>query len=243
MSEPHKIFVIEDCPPILCPEGLLLLQKEFDRNVTFIDTTITDLCSDLDLSFIINLPPDHADVRLMLRLLDASTGSELSAYDTGDVPPDSLQVGTNFMIPRGVSGLRWIISNNGAGATGQPFAIDNMEIRLCLEPIFVTGTSPACRKQPHSLQAVYENYDIIKTPEYQWYYSPDSAGLYSEIDGATEPTYTIHEVRKSYEGWYRVGVSEQGNMAYMNCRSLSEPFHLQTRYCYTAVSQFVDTLA
>ena len=243
MSEPHKFFVIEDCPPILCPEGILLLHKEFNRNMTLCDTTITNLCSDLDLSFIINLPPNHADERLMLRLQDAATGNELSAYDTGEVPSDSLQVGTNFPIPEGVSSLRWTISNNGTGAAGQPFAIDDIEIRLCLEPISVDGVSPACRKKPHSFHAVYENYGIIETPEYQWYYSPDSAGWYNEIEGATGTTYTIPNLHKSDEGWYRVAVSGLGNMAYVNCRSISEPFHLQTQYCNTAVDQFIDTVA
>ena len=243
ISEPHKFFVIEDCPPILCPEGLLLLHRDYNSAISLCDTVIEQICSPLDLSLIVNLPPNHAETRLIFRLLDPSTGNELSAYDTGDVPSDSLQVGTTFMIPDGVNSLRWVISNNLVGSIGQPFAIDNIEIRLCLEPISIETASTACRKKPFTMQALYDNYGILQQPEYQWYFSEDSAGWYHEIDTATIPTLTIPEVHKSHEGWYRVAVSEQGQMAYPHCRSMSEPFHLLTQYCNTAVEQHFDTTA
>lgn len=242
MSDTHKLYVIENCPPILCPEGLLLMHCDYNATVALCDTVIEQVCSGLDLSLIVNLPSGHADTRLLFRIMDASTGDELAAYDTGDVPSDSLQVGTTFWIPNGVNSLRWVISNNRVGSVGQPFAIDNTEIRLCLEPISIQPEDSACRKKPFTMQALYDNYDILQQPEYQWYFSTDSAGMYNEIDTAMTRTFTIPELHKSHEGWYRVAVSEQGRMAYGNCRSISEPYHLLTDYCNTAVEQYIDTV-
>ena len=351
MSEPHKLYVIPDCPPILCADGILLFREDFggndpndpristtpvpgmtynqltdDRfgsmrsgsylvtksgycngdttssntpqnrrsqwhiqddhtypgdytrgyfmeidgkggNDAFYTTTIDGLCSGTDLSFIAyvanvmtwvqykNNTWNYAYPRLLFRLTNPNDGQELAVYDTGDIPFDSTfmgdnscwkqssqwrQVGMNFPVPAGVEAVTLTIHNNCPSYYGNDFAIDDIEIRLCSDPIYIHSDT-ACRKKPHTLQAIYEDYGTIENPEFQWYYSTDSAGFYNEIDGETSLTYLIPEVHKSHEGWYRIGVSEQGWMAYMNCRGLSEPFHLLTKYCETAVEQPIDT--
>ncbi len=244
VSEPFKFFVIEDCPPILCPEGILIHDETQDGSESTYSADLTDLCEHMDLSFIVNLQPNHPENRLLLRFTDIDTEQELAAYDTGDIPADSLQVGTTFTVPVGISNIRWTIRNNESGASGTPLYLSDVETRLCLEPISISNIDdPACRKQPYSLQAEYENYDILRNPEYQWYYSATQDGAYTEIDGASELVYTIDTVHKYHEGWYKVAVSETGWMAYSKCRSISEPFHLETKYCNTAVEQYWDTLA
>ena len=244
VSEPFKFFVIEDCPPILCPEGILIHDEAQDGSESTYSADLTDLCEHMDLSFIVNLQPNHPENRLLLRFTDMDTDQELAAYDTGDIPADSLQVGTTFTVPVGISNIRWTIRNNESGASGTPLYLSDVETRLCLEPISISNIDdPACRKQPYSLQAEYENYDILRNPEYQWYYSATQDGAYTEIDGASELVYTIDTVHKYHEGWYKVAVSETGWMAYSKCRSISEPFHLETQYCNTAVEQYWDTTA
>ena len=238
-SEPFKLYVIEDCPPILCPEGVLLKHEDLDGTATSYSTAIDGLCENMDLSLIINLPSGHAPCRLMLRLTDSETGSELLAYDTGDVPADSLQVGTSFTTPAGVSGFQWTISNNG-GSGALP--IENSEIRLCMEPVRVTGSSPACRKKPHTLHAIYENYGTLESPEFRWEFSPDSM-VWTELQTGASKIYTIPVVHRSHEGWYRVTVADVGNMEQPNCRETSEPFKLATQYCNIAVDQYMDTTA
>ena len=238
-SEPFKLYVIEDCPPILCPEGVLLKHEDLDGTATSYSTAIDGLCENMDLSLIINLPSGHAPCRLMLRLTDSETGSELLAYDTGDVPADSLQVGTSFTTPAGVSGFQWTISNNG-GSCALP--IENSEIRLCMEPVRVTGSSPACRKKPHTLHAIYENYGTLESPEFRWEFSPDSM-VWTELQTGASKIYTIPVVHRSHEGWYRVTVADVGNMEQPNCRETSEPFKLATQYCNIAVDQYMDTTA
>ena len=240
-SEPVRFYVIEECPPILCADGILLFREDFGGAVNTCDTVLRELCADLDLSFIVNLQPGHPVTRLLLRLIDPVTGTELRAYDTGDVPSDSLQVGTSFTVPEGISSIRWTITNNDASLVGTPLPIDNTEIRLCLEPISINPFDSVCRKQPHTLQAVYDNYGILYEPEYQWFFSPDSA-VWTPVQVSHAPTYTIPAVHRADEGWYRVTVAETGNSDQVNCRSVSEPVRLDSKYCGTATDQFIDTL-
>ena len=238
MSEPFKLHVIEECPPILCPEGVLLQHEEVGGKVTNWSGEIADICANMDLSFIVNMPSPHAPTRLMIRITDSGSGNELRAYDTGDIPSDSLQVGTTFTVPEGVQGVQWSISQNG-GMGG--FSIENTEVRLCMEPIRITSNSPACRKKRHIFRGVYENYGTLASPEFRWEFSTDSATWTIVQEGATQ-NYTIPIVHKSHEGWYRVSVAEAGNLDKPNCRETSEPFKLETKYCETAVEQHFDTV-
>ena len=239
VSEPHKFYVIDECPPILCPEGVLLKHEDLNGSETSYSTLMSDLCSGSDLSFIINMPSSHPETRLMLRLYDGDTGAELVAYDTGDIPSDSLQVGTTFTVPEGVSNLRWTINNNGGSG---PLHISNIEVRLCMEPIAVSGTSPTCRKKRHTFRAAYENYGTLTSPEFRWEFSSDSA-VWTILQEGPQATYTIPVVHKTDAGWYRVTVANAGSLDNPNCREGSSTFRLETMYCNTATEQHVDTTA
>lgn len=354
ISEPHKFYVIPDCPPILCADGILLFREDFggndpndpristtpvpgmdynqltdDRfgsmrsgsylvtkqgycngdtsitnlpqnrgsqwhlqddhtypddntrgyfmevdgkgdNAAFYTTTIDGLCAGTDLSFIAYVanvvtwgqytgrPGYFAHPRLLFRLTDPDNGQELAAYDTGEIPFDSTfmgdykcwqysskwhQVGMNFTVPENISSVKLTIYNNSQGTIGNDFAIDDIEVRLCLDPVYVSGTSPACRKKQQTLWATYDNWGTILSPEYQWYYANDSIGPYAAIEGETKNYYRIPIVHKSHEGWYRVAVAEEGHTADEHCRTMSEPFHLETKYCDTYTEQQIDTTA
>lgn len=351
-SEPFHLYVIPDCPPILCADGILLFREDFggndpndpristtpvpgmtynqltdDRfgsmrsgsylvtksgycngdttssnqpqnrrsqwhlqddhtypgdysrgyfmevdgkgdNAAFYTTTIDGLCAGTDLSFIAYVanvvtwgqytgrPGYFAYPRLLFRLTNPDNGQELAAYDTGEIPFDSTfmgdykcwqysskwhQVGMNFTVPENISSVKLTIYNNSQGTIGNDFAIDDIEIRLCLDPVYVSGTSPACRKKQQTLWAMYDNWGTILSPEYQWYYANDSIGPYAAIEGETKNYYRIPIVHKSHEGWYRVAVAEEGHTADEHCRSMSKPFHLLTQYCNTATEQQIDT--
>lgn len=228
-SEPFRFYVIEDCPPILCPEGILL-------------ETPDGLCSGLDLSFIVNLLPNHAPTRLLLHLIDADTDAEIRIYDTGDVPADSIQVGTSLTVPEGVSSMKWTIQDNSGAGSADPLPIDNIELRLCIEPITVEAETPSCRKSPMTFQAIYENFGILESPEYQWEYSSDSTA-WTVLQTGEDKTYSIDTVHRADEGWYRVAVANSGQTSMPNCRSESEPFRLNTIYCNTATDRYIDTVA
>ena len=245
ISEPFWFYVIEDCPPILCPEGILIYHEQSDSTTSPYQTTIQGLCTDMDLSFIAYVTGiSELSPRLLLMLRDTATGRELGMYDTGDIPADGQPhpVGINLTVPENISEVELIIRNNAVGITEDDYRIDAIEARLCLEPISIKSTNPVCRKHAHTLEALYDNYDILQSPEYQWEYSSDSV-LWTAIQTSQEKTYTIDTVHRTDEGWYRVIVANTGNTDKPNCRSVSEPFHLLTTYCNTAVDQYKDTTA
>ena len=352
-SEPFRLFVIEDCPPILCPEGILLFKEDFGGNdpndpristmpipgmtynqltddsfgsmrsgsylitksgycngdttinnapqnrrsqwhlqddhtypndntrgyfmeidgkgdnAAFYTTTIDGLCAGSDLSFMayvanvmtwgqyVGSPGRYAYPRLLFRLTDPSNGAALGLYDTGEIPFDSTfindyscwkesskwhQVGMNFTVPEGLSSVTLTIYNNAVGSIGNDFAIDDIEIRLCLEPITVEGVNPTCRKSPLTLKANYENFGILETPEYQWEFSADST-TWTVLQTGEDKTYSIDTVHRADEGWYRVVVANSGQTSMPNCRAESEPFRLNTVYCNTATDRYIDTVA
>ena len=352
-SEPHHLYVIEDCPPILCPDGILLFREDFggndpadprvgqtpvpgmtyqqlleDRfgvmrsgrylltksgycngdttqanlpqnrgsqwhlqddhtypgdktrgylleidgkgdNAAFYSTTIDGLCAGSDLSFVayvanvmtwgqyVGSPGRYAYPRLLFRLTDPTTNAELGVYDTGEIPFDSTfmgdykcwqyssewhQVGMNFTVPEGLSSVKLTIYNNSRGSIGNDFAIDDIEVRLCMEPISISSANPACRKKSHTFYGAYENWGTLESPEFMWTYSSDSL-TWTELQRGTNRNYSIPTVHRSHEGWYKVTVANAGNLDMINCRSESEPFKLETKYCNTAVDQFIDTTA
>ena len=253
VSDPFKLFVIDDCPPIQCEDGILLFREDFGgegkvfhntgSHEALYTTTIEDLCAGTDLSFIAHVSRQ----RMLFRLTNADTGEEVGVYETGDIPFDDTQpapqwhqVGMNYRVQEGVSRVTLTIYNNAVGNTGNDFAIEDVEVRLCLEPVTIKDENPICRKKDYTLQALYDNYGILESPEYQWTYSPDSLS-WNVLQLGPKPSYTIPVVHKSDEGWYRVVVADEGNTDKPNCRTVSEPFRLQTAYCNTAVLQPVDT--
>ena len=353
VSEPHKFFVIEECPPILCPEGILLFREDFGGNdpndprvsqtpvpsmtynqlmtdewpsmqtgsyiitksgycngdttqanqpqnrrsqwhlqgdhtypndmtrgyfmevdgkgdnAAFYSLMIDGLCSGSDLSFVAyvanvmtwvqyeNTPGRYAYPRLLFRLTDPTNNAELGVYDTGEIPFDSTflndyscwqqssewhQVGMNFTVPDGLSSVKLTIYNNSRGSTGNDFAIDDIEVRLCMEPISISSANPACRKKSHTFYGAYENWGTLDSPEFMWTYSADSL-TWKELQRGENKNYTIPVVHRSHEGWYKVTVANAGNLDWINCREESEPFKLETMYCNTAVDQYIDTTA
>ncbi|MBO4690842.1 MAG: hypothetical protein J5621_08200, partial [Paludibacteraceae bacterium] len=244
-SEPFKLFVIEDCPPILCPEGILLFRDTQSGIGTPYHSTIDGLCAESDLSIIASVKNKaNVNPRLLFVLKDSESGRDLGVFDTGEQPSDYEwhKVGMNLTVPEDVSSVSVNIKNNAVGVNDADIAIDSVEVRLCLEPISIASADTVCRKYPHILYADYDNLGILQSPEYQWSFSADSIS-WSVLQTGTTKSYDIPNVHKSNEGWYRVSVANTGNNDSVNCRSVSEPFRLQTTYCNTATNMYIDTTA
>ena len=252
-SDPFKLYVIEDCPPVQCADGKLLFREDFGgEGLTVSDvtaheaiysTTIEDVCAGSELSFFAHVSAE----RLLFRLVNPDTGEELAAYETGELQEDASQpssqrhlVGMNYTVPEGVERVQLTIYNNTASTTNNTIIIHDVEIRLCLEPVTINAATPACRKNAFTLEAQYDNYGILHSPEYQWSYSSDNVS-WEILATSSNSGYSIPQVHRSNEGWYRVSVAETGNSNNPHCRTESEPFFLVTRYCNTAVTQSVDT--
>ena len=137
----------------------------------FYSTTIDGLCEGIGLTFsayvanvmtwgmYIGRPGVYAYPRLKFVLTNPLDNSELATYDTGDIPFDSAfigdnmcwqqsvewqLVGMNFTVPNGVDQIQLTIYNNTTGSNGNDFAIDDIEIHLCMTPDTVVTDTLLC---------------------------------------------------------------------------------------------------
>ena len=190
--------------------------------------------------------------RMKFVLKDPTTGSVLAEKPTGDILPDprytteeewryarenSLSaewqlIGMNFIVPDGVESIQMFIYNDvTSNGAGNDFALDDIEIHLCLPPVTVSGESEVCLESAASLTANFTNDGTLAEPlEYKWWHSEDSL-VWTELPGFIGPNPTIDAVHKADSGWYKVAVSGDGNIERVNCRAVSDPFRLRVNEC------------
>ena len=226
----------------------------------FYSTTISSLCPGSKLTFsahVVNVAffewvqkmyrtnRSYIYPRLKFVLKNPVTGAVLAEQSTGDIQPDITKswnillhesaewqlVGMNFTVPEGVEAITLTISNNTTGYVGNDFALDDIEIHLCLPPVTVSGESEVCLGSATSLTADFTNDGTLAEPlEYKWWHSEDSL-VWTELPGFIGPNPTIDAVHKADSGWYKVAVSGAGNIEATNCRALSDPFRLSVKDC------------
>ena len=140
-------------------------------NAAFYRTTIDHLCEGIELTFsayvanvmtwgqYVGSPGRYSYPRLIFKLTNPENNTELATYDTGDIPFDSAfindyscwkesskwnLVGMNFVVPIGVEAIQLSIYNNATGYTGNDFAIDDIEIHLCMTPDTIRTDTIVC---------------------------------------------------------------------------------------------------
>lgn len=151
--------------------GYLLEIDARADNAAFYQTTIERLCEGIELTFsayVANVmtwgqymgrPGMYAYPRLKFVLTNPTNNSELATYDTGDIPFDSAfindfncwqesskwqLVGMNFTVPVGVEAIQLSIYNNVDNAIGNDFALDDIEIHLCMTPDTIRTDTTVC---------------------------------------------------------------------------------------------------
>ena len=226
----------------------------------FYSTTISSLCPGSKLTFsahVVNVAffewvqkmyrtnRSYSYPRLKFVLKNPVTGAVLAEQSTGDIQPDITKswnillhesaewqlVGMNFTVPEGVEAITLTISNNTTGYVGNDFALDDIEIHLCLPPVTIDGEAEVCLESAASLTANFTNDGTLAEPlEYKWWHSEDSL-VWTELPGFIGPNPTIDAVHKADSGWYKVAVSGAGNIESVNCRAVSDPFRLNVQAC------------
>ncbi len=151
--------------------GYLLEIDARADNAAFYQTTIEHLCEGIELTFsayVANVmtwgqymgrPGMYAYPRLKFVLTNPTNNSELATYDTGDIPFDSAfindfncwqesskwqLVGMNFTVPVGVEAIQLSIYNNVDNAIGNDFALDDIEVHLCMTPDTIRTDTTVC---------------------------------------------------------------------------------------------------
>lgn len=238
--------------------GYLLEIDGRGDNAAFYTKTLEGLCEGTKLTFtayVANVmtwgqyegsPGKFSYPNLRFVLTDPVSGTELASRETGEIPYDDSYsgdykcwqhsakwnlVGMPFVVPDGVSAVKLTIYNNVDNSIGNDFAMDDIEIRLCMPPIEIKGAAKVCEEGATTLKAVFDE-DVLDNPEYQWFFSSDG-NSYAELSGAKEASYSIADAQSSDAGWYTVAVAEQGQLGAPNCHRRSEPFLLAVEQCQT----------
>ena len=245
------------CPNDLTKGYFLQIDGRGD-NEPFYTTTIDALCSGSRLTFsayVANvmtwghyMNPSRHDIypRLKFVLTDPVSGSELATYDTGDIPFDSTfidvndawrssahwrLIGMNFTLPDNINRITLTIYNSvSSNGSGNDFAIDDIEIRLCTPPITIDGEAEVCMNQTATLSANFTNDGTFDEPlAYKWWFSPDSLTWTERSE--TTSVLSVANAQQSNTGWYKVAVAGAGEIESVNCRAMSEPFRLKVKEC------------
>ena len=227
-------------------------------NDVFYSTVIDGLCAGSKLSFstyVANLTTagqyavwrtnrSYIHPKLSFVLTHPETGEELARYNTDTIShdwnnyPKSWRetadwqlVGMNFSVPEGINAVRLSIRNNASGSsTGNDFALDDIEVRLCVPPITIEGATEVCQNEAATLTVNFTNDGTFAEPlGYKWFFSADSVSW--ETLDETSNVLNISNVQKADSGWYKVAVSSEGNIENINCRAMSEPFRLRVNEC------------
>ncbi|MBQ3998273.1 MAG: T9SS type A sorting domain-containing protein [Paludibacteraceae bacterium] len=242
---------------------LLEIDGKGSGNDVFYSTVIDGLCAGSRLTFsayVANLTTagqynawrdrNYVHPRLSFVLTHPQTDAELARYNTDTISHDWSNypkswretaewqlIGMNFTVPEGIDAVRLSIRNNASGSsTGNDFALDDIEIRLCLPPVTVSGDDEVCQGAATTLTAGFVNDGTLAEPlEYKWWHSEDSL-TWTELSNPSA-SLTLASVQKTDSGWYKVAVAGAGNIENINCRALSEPFRLTIKECEPPVPE------
>ena len=217
-----------------------------------------DVCHEMDLSFsayVANvLEPGHPFTKPKVRFLiqDELTGDTIWEQSSGAIDPApadfrqyGLQmtmsapwhlVGATFHVPEGVSSIRLSIFNDENSSSGNDFAMDDIEIRLCKPEVSIHSEHEICMDSSYIFEATVTADGGFKAPyNYLWQYAPDSLPFNSDgwTNVALGAELSFDSVKLSDEGWYRLCVTSDGVDVETEryCRAMSEPFHLIVHDC------------
>lgn len=248
--------------------GYLLEVDGIGGNDAFYTTTFP-VCHELDLSFsayVANvLSPDHHFAKPKVRFLiqDELTNDTLWEQSSGPIEPapaDYLQygvtttmsapwhlVGASFHVPAGVSSIRLSIFNDENSSTGNDFAMDDIEIRLCNPVVSILSDHEICMDSSYVFETSVTADGGFQQPyNYLWQYAPDSLSFNS--DGWTNVVLgeqlSFDSVKLSDSGWYRLCVTSADINVETEryCRAMSEPFHLTVKDCTPPCPERIDEI-
>ena len=243
-------------------------------NAAFYKTTIEHLCEGIELTFsayVANVmtwgqymgrPGMYAYPRLKFVLTNPTNNSELATYDTGDIPFDSAfindfncwqesskwqLVGMNFTVPVGVDAIQLCIYNYVNDAIGNDFALDDIEIRLCMTPDTIRTDTTVC-DTINQIAWRGKEYAIIDTLRDTIFSSCGFDSIYYELHVATKhcesPCPEIHYATRDTTvcdtlmpfTWHGLLFNKPGSQTILlkdeqGCDSIEIDYTLSTFHC------------
>lgn len=239
------------------PNGYFLLVNALTGPSLFFTDTVTGLCPGMSFeasAWIINLMKpagcngNGIDPNLTFTITDMS-GVLLAQYNTGNIGESDVVVWTqhNFLFTAPANGSIIIkISGLAEAGCGNDFGIDDISFRPCGPSISASFSNSTAQQitvcetnqQNTQVNAVYNG--NFPNPVFQWQVSNTQGYSWSDIAGATAPTYLITPSSNG-EYWYRCTVTDASLASNSSCRFASnvlkmlvipQPFAQATNYVY-----------
>lgn len=140
----------------------------------------------------------------------------------------------NFTLPAGQDKVIFKIINNSGQTKGNDFALDDIEVRLCMPPVTIMAKDTVCIGSSTTFEGVFTNDGTFNEPfEYRWLYSP-TGNLTSQEDWViigSSQNLTLSNLTSSQTGFYRLAVAGAGGIDNENCRAMSDLFPLTVKEC------------
>ncbi|MDR2127410.1 MAG: Ig-like domain-containing protein, partial [Prevotellaceae bacterium] len=234
-------------------KGYMFLVDAAENPGKFYETRITGLCDNIHQLYfsvwIANVIPTSNTAAndnpiLKFELLD-DTDNVIGTYVTSSVPKDPLQSvkwrNYGFMFdPKGYNSLKLKIYNNKAGSNGNDFAMDDIEIRLCLPAIKIETvlSDTVCPGSSHTFKASYQDDGTFTSLgnklAYRWQYSAvnDPQAVWTTVKEGTSnsstlnATFTINNITVANKGYYRLLIANSSTIDHVNCRNMSNSVYL-----------------
>lgn len=226
----------------------------------FYECTINGLCEGTRLYFsarLVNMALRDGDnlgvndyPNLEFEISDGTT--ILGTFVTGTIPRDLAGdphwrlYGFSFEVPHNTSSVKLKINNyNKTGWVGNDFAMDDIEIRLCVPAVTIAepndSDTTVCLATEFVFKGDYiDNNTFSNDLKYYWEHSTTgnvndhtdwntvSSTENSSNNGAVSSNYTIATIGQQHEGYYRLVVSNVDNDPGVNpnCRAISRVIYL-----------------
>jgi hypothetical protein len=176
----------------------------------------------------------------LIFLLEDTMTNTLAKYYVGNIPDADANwknYGFGFTVPQGQSSIVLKIINNGTGADGNDFVMDDIEIRLCTPVVNVNTPSKdtsICFGSSVALHGYYRDDGTYGNDlEYHWEFNvnghleedtnwttiPNSGGTSS--NGVVSSVFTIAKVTESQAGYYRLATGNKETILSPTCRAAS----------------------
>jgi len=211
------------------PNGYFMLINASYLPNDFYTKTITGLCAGTNYEFsawVINMANGPGGILPNITFtIEKPDGTVLATHNSGDIPVINpatwKQYGLYFTTPNGISTVVIRMHNNADGGNGNDLAIDDIGFSPAGPQTTITTAGAKndilnnlCYNKTISLASTVGTCYTQTT--YQWQSSTDNA-TWADIAGATNSTYDF-TVQNPGTIYYRLTVSEAGNIENINCR-------------------------
>lgn len=222
---------------------MMLVNASYAPSVFFTETKDLNLCENTTYEFsayVLNLlklsSSDATTVQPdLLFTIKKPDGTILAQYDTNTILPTASPEWNKYSVPfstgSGVTQIVLEISNNGPGGNGNDLLLDDIEFRACGPTIKVGFTTVNDTQAKNICKGEVQSYNLIAdlgsgygNPKLQWQNSIDGGVTWTNIPGATSPSYSFQFGADKPVGIYeyRMAAAEGDNINSSTCRVYSD---------------------